>query len=178
VQSAIGYDAARGDTVTIDSMAFDESVANDLRPASLTDRVSLDVGRIVQTLVLAAAALFIAFGLLRPLLTRPADTEADRPEAIGVAAAAPPDALGPPSGTPDAAETGVAPSYDAATGLPAPTRGGSAGRQIGFALADSAPSEEGPLDPVDRLRRLIGEREEETVEILRSWMEEDDEVKP
>ena len=30
-------------------------------------------------------------------------------------------------------------------------------------------------DPVDRLRRLIQEREAETVEILRSWMEEDEE---
>jgi flagellar M-ring protein FliF len=35
--------------------------------------------------------------------------------------------------------------------------------------------EEAP-DPVARLRRLIEEREEETVQILRSWMEEDEEL--
>jgi len=35
---------------------------------------------------------------------------------------------------------------------------------------------EDPPDPVARLRRLIEEREEETVEILRSWMEEDEEL--
>ena len=31
------------------------------------------------------------------------------------------------------------------------------------------------LDPVERLRRLIEERREETVEILRSWMEDHEE---
>ena len=30
-------------------------------------------------------------------------------------------------------------------------------------------------DPVDRLRALIGERQEETVEILRNWLEEKEE---
>jgi flagellar M-ring protein FliF len=30
-------------------------------------------------------------------------------------------------------------------------------------------------DPVDRLRSMIGERQEETVEILRSWLEEKEE---
>jgi flagellar biosynthesis/type III secretory pathway M-ring protein FliF/YscJ len=32
------------------------------------------------------------------------------------------------------------------------------------------------LDPVERLRLLIQEREEETVQILRNWMNEDDEA--
>jgi flagellar M-ring protein FliF len=31
------------------------------------------------------------------------------------------------------------------------------------------------IDPVTRLKRLIEEREEETVDILRSWMDEDEE---
>jgi flagellar M-ring protein FliF len=30
-------------------------------------------------------------------------------------------------------------------------------------------------DPVDRLRNMIGERQEETVEILRSWLEDKEE---
>jgi flagellar M-ring protein FliF len=45
--------------------------------------------------------------------------------------------------------------------------------------ATTGPEAEAALpDPVERLRRLIEEREEETVEILRSWMEEDEEVRP
>jgi flagellar M-ring protein FliF len=30
-------------------------------------------------------------------------------------------------------------------------------------------------DPVDRLRSMIGERQEETVQILRGWLEENNE---
>jgi flagellar M-ring protein FliF len=30
-------------------------------------------------------------------------------------------------------------------------------------------------DPVDRLRSMIGDRQEETVEILRSWLEDEEE---
>ena len=40
--------------------------------------------------------------------------------------------------------------------------------EVDLAAADLAD------DPVLRLRRLIEEREDETVEILRSWMEEDE----
>jgi flagellar M-ring protein FliF len=55
--------------------------------------------------------------------------------------------------------------------------GPMAAGQIRTALP--APGQEAAtLDPVDRLRRLIEEREEETIEILRSWMEEDDGVRP
>ena len=32
-------------------------------------------------------------------------------------------------------------------------------------------------DPVDRLRRLIGQRREETVEILRNWLDDSEEVR-
>ena len=31
-------------------------------------------------------------------------------------------------------------------------------------------------DPVDRLRAMIGERQEETVQILRSWLQEEEET--
>jgi flagellar M-ring protein FliF len=33
-------------------------------------------------------------------------------------------------------------------------------------------------DPVERLRRMIEDREEETIEILRSWIEEDERARP
>ena len=34
----------------------------------------------------------------------------------------------------------------------------------------------GSEDPVDRLRSMIGERQEETVEILRGWLAEEEKV--
>ena len=36
---------------------------------------------------------------------------------------------------------------------------------------------EPPSDPVERLRRLISERQAESVEILRSWMDEREETR-
>jgi flagellar M-ring protein FliF len=178
VRSAIGYDDARGDSLTVQSMAFDDSMVEALVEPGFADRINLDLGRVIQTLVLTAAALFIAFGLLRPLLRRdpPLATGANsavdalavsRPRADpvpGLALSAPHPADAQADGT-----TGEEPTQDgrslagAQTGLPALT--------MATATADDVPP-----DPVDRLRRLIEEREEETVEILRSWMEEDEEI--
>ena len=44
--------------------------------------------------------------------------------------------------------------------------------QQGGATIDSQPAVE--IDPVARLRRLIEERQDETVQILQSWIEEPD----
>ncbi len=176
VRSAIGFDAERGDAVTIESMAFDETVAADLAQTSFSDRMSFDLSRIIQTVVLAAAALFIAFGLLRPMLRRdvieadletnaadprPLGTLADLQERREIAALRAPDAAEPQTEFPP--DTTVADTGGAPADLPTPA---------------ISQQEDFPLDPVERLRRLIEEREEETVEILRSWMEEDEEVRP
>jgi flagellar M-ring protein FliF len=49
--------------------------------------------------------------------------------------------------------------------------------QVALPDLDAAfgPGEMIEVDPVTRLKRLIEEREEETVDILRSWMDEDEE---
>ena len=89
-----------------------------------------------------------------------------------VAAAAP-----PPDQALAAANAPMLPQT-ATAALPEP--GGAVPALTGETSSDSAQvpaliSEE-PADPVARLRRLIEEREEETVEILRSWMAEDEEA--
>ena len=163
VQSAVGFDASRGDEVTIQSMAFDDSVIADLAEPGFVDRMSLDLGRVLQTLVLAAAALFIAFGLLRPLLRR--DPELARLDQ-SLANALPPmagDANGPSAGMTMSQALGA---------------DGAAGALAALSGAEAPDGGAPMLDPVERLRRLIEEREEETVEILRGWMEQDDEVRP
>ncbi|PWK59813.1 flagellar basal-body MS-ring/collar protein FliF [Roseicyclus mahoneyensis] len=186
VQSAIGYTADRGDSVTIQSMAFEEMVPGDLVLPGFADRMSLDLGRVLQTLVLAAAALFIAFGLLRPMLRREPVAALSDPMAFATALpgaapgydrslAAPVLAAGPAPLPSLAAPLGAVPqtmerAETAATGLPALPAALPAAR--GGDPVESLP------DPVDRLRRLIEEREEETIEILRSWMEEDEGARP
>jgi flagellar M-ring protein FliF len=175
VQSSIGYDASRGDTVTLQSMAFDDSVTGSLAEPGFADRLSLDLGRVLQTLVLAAAALFIAFGLLRPLLRR---------EPGLLASAQTTDAALP-------AMAGAIPGAQAALALSSPAPGtapqAAADRPgendtllpaIAQAAAPDAPDPPEDIDPVERLRRMIEEREEETVEILRGWMEQDEGARP
>jgi flagellar M-ring protein FliF len=175
VQSTVGYDASRGDTVTLQSMAFDESVMGTLASPGFADRLSLDLGRVLQTLVLAAAALFIAFGLLRPLLRRDPVVPAAEGQSAALAGIAPAPltaqaalALSSPEHGQPAAALGALPGQIPALPdlfLPALPQN----------MADDASA---APDPVERLRRLIEEREEETVEILRGWMEQDEEARP
>lgn len=189
VESTMGFDASRGDTVTLQSMPFDESVEGVFAEPGFADRISFDLGRVLQSLVLAAAALFIAFGLLRPLLRRDPDVAA-LPQAStaaltnGLGSNAASD-MG--SGLPELGFDG--PQYpqaglDANNSLfnPDLLSGDDAPMSGGMVLATAPfldPTGDGASDdPVERLRRLIEEREEETVEILRSWMEQDDEVRP
>jgi flagellar M-ring protein FliF len=58
----------------------------------------------------------------------------------------------------------------AARGLPAPERTGGPAGEITIDGPDDTPE-----DPVARLRRLIEARQDETIEILRGWMEEGEE---
>ncbi|AHM03722.1 Flagellar M-ring protein FliF [Roseibacterium elongatum DSM 19469] len=178
VRSAVGYDAARGDTVTIESMAFDASAVTGLQEAGFTDRMNLDMGRVVQSVVLGAVALAIAFGLLRPLLRADPAVSGDmaRIESDGSRGDA---ALQPTLTAPAAPDAPATPPPLAAgmsaMGLPADTMPGLPAPDPGLPQTGASGAEPLPLDPVERLRRLIEEREEETVEILRSWMEEDEE---
>ena len=184
VQSAIGFDAERGDTVTIQSMAFEplpDQGFEEVAGAGLFAR--LDIMTLLQLLALVVVALAVAFGVVRPLLMQRAATgvaQADRialpPRAPALGLASPGPATAPVPIPADSAGVPVLP--------PAPVEAlpQAAGA---VALAGDSPRApasvpalmtDEPADPVARLRRLIEEREEETVEILRSWMAEDEEA--
>ena len=135
VASAVGLDEARGDTLTIKSMAFE--VLPDGTPpviAGLLER--LDVMSLIQIGVLALVLLALGLFVVRPVLTRSAHLPPVLP-------AMPPVASLPvlePVGRVEVLEGGV--------------------------------PDELPEDPVARLRRLIRERQAESVEILRGWIDE------
>jgi len=184
VRSAVGYDETRGDMVTIRSMAFDAAAITDLAEPGFADRLNLDIGQIVQTALLALVALALAFGLVRPLLARgptafnelpPLEPAAGLPAPTGTNPAALPmvTAAGYPS------MTAATPPAEATADLPALSQMGAASDDaLPMMMAGTDQSDVGQdlrdLDPVARLRRLIHEREEETVQILRSWMNEDE----
>ena len=166
VASAVGFDESRGDIITIKSMALQTVVPMGTEvSSSLFDRFELDLMSAIQMVILAIVALVLGLFVIRPLLSRNPQNEAPPAALLPTTTDSDPD--------PDAALTGEVSGElddfpdlqldDNFSDLPA----------LNFAnvaAADSASD-----DPVDRLRAMIGERQEETVEILRSWLEESEE---
>lgn len=145
VASAVGFDAARGDVITIKSMPFEPLPGGE--PAvgpGLLDR--LDLMALIQLAVIAGVLLVLGLFVLRPLL---------RPARIPLS---PPAALPPVSGP-----------------LPVLTGEIDDGAAMGPMPVVSRSEGDPPRDPVERLRQLISERQAESVEILRSWMDDREE---
>lgn len=186
VRSAVGYDEARGDLVTIQSMAFDAAAVTDLAEPGFADGLSLDIGQIIQTALPALVALAIAFGILRPLLNRPPanlntlpplEPTAGLPAPVGASDFDP--AALPMATAPDMQDTSTPALPDGTSASTSPANMGAAfgdalPMMMAGALSNEVEQNLEDMDPVDRLRLLIQEREEETVQILRSWMNEDE----
>lgn len=162
VASAIGFDEARGDVITLRSLPFSDMSPEGTEAVSGTvDLRGLDPMSIVQLGVLAIVVLILGLFVLRPLLL--ARRAAGVPQLSGQIDA--PLALrSDGSGMADLAPAQVA------RGLPAPAADVSGGDDVTI----DAPGKADP-DPVVRLRRLIEARQEESIEILRGWMEEGEE---
>lgn len=160
VASAVGYDEARGDVITLRSLPF-EPLAQDLGTAGGAGWVAglgLDVMGLIRLAALAAVTLFLGLFVLRPLL-RPAAGRDAGAEGLAPFAAFPAVAGPVLTGEIDGAEGGQ----------PVISGAALAGVATGAERAVEAP------DPVERMRALIAERQDETLEILRSWMEEPEE---
>ncbi|MFN3936852.1 MAG: flagellar basal-body MS-ring/collar protein FliF [Gemmobacter sp.] len=152
VAAAIGFDAARGDQITVKSMQFDMTEARgSAPPAPLLS--GLDWMVLIQTLVAAGVALVLGLFVLRPLL-------------VTARRLSPPPPLSLPSALPDGGLTG---EIDTGGDGPAP--------RLAAPAHPRAEAEVGAEDPVERLRRLIAERQTESIEILRGWMDEHEEAR-
>ena len=164
VASAVGFDAARGDAITIRSMAFEPvSEIGTAAAPGLLAQLPFNLGTLVQMAVLGVVALILGLFVLRPIFRNPP----------------PPDrlALPPRDGAAPAHATPATP--EAATPLDGEIDDGQGGfisltptRAAPEAPAPGAEPAPPPADPVERLRGLIGERQEETVEILRGWLDD------
>ncbi|MEP3442686.1 MAG: flagellar basal-body MS-ring/collar protein FliF [Sulfitobacter sp.] len=164
VSSAVGFDEDRGDIITIKSMAL-QSVApsGTIANGSLMDQFDVDVLSAIQMLVLAVVTLVLGLFVIRPVLTRQIPAEVPALDAPSPAPGAP------------AALSGEVTQQDGTT-LPALMDAedmGTNGARDVLPATDEASAIS--ADPVDRLRNMIGERQEETVEILRGWLEDKEE---
>jgi flagellar M-ring protein FliF len=156
VASAVGLDETRGDVLTLKSLAFEPVVAaGTLAEASLLAAFApINIMTAIQIAVLAIVALILGLFVVRPILTAQA-----RP-VLALSSQVSPLAL--PGGT-GAGPRVLTGEIDDGSGLPP------------FSVNPANGAKEVPNDPVARLRRLIEERQVESVEILRGWMEAEEE---
>lgn len=151
VASAVGFDEARGDIITIKSMAFQPIATIGTEGVAATG-LPINIMALIQIGATALVALVLGLFVIRPILTSNRTSS--------VAALPPPDTFSGGAGVaqlgaarPGAIEQGRLAAFDA-----------PAGRAIeGATVGD---------DPVARLRKMIDERQEETFQILQSWIED------
>lgn len=163
VASAVGFDEARGDVLVVKSLAFQAMGQDGVLAESgmLGPLARLDPMALAQTGILALVVLILGLFVLRPLLmSQRAPPVLPEPLALPGLPALPGLAL---------------------PGIATPSYGGQAltgeiDDGQGFGPLQVLPSADDPGDdPVSRLRRLIAERQAESVEILRGWMEREEE---
>ncbi len=147
VASAVGFDAARGDIITLKSMPFEPLATLGTEAATPVPGMPLDTMQLIQVAVLAVVALILGLFVVRPILlqSRPATGTTD---AIALPE---PEEIDPPM----------------AMAIGDDSMGAFMGGDLGQ-------MEESSDDPVSRLRQMITDRETETIQILQDWIEDPD----
>ena len=159
VASAVGLDTNRGDVLTLKSLPFQPLAAEGtLVEAGMFGALgSLNLMSMIQLAVLSLVALILGLFVIRPILT-----SGNRATAELGAPYAP---LALPGGGMTDGQPGLDGEIDDFAMMPATA---DFAEQVAAMNGDDA-------DPVARLRRLIEERQSESIEILRAWMENDEE---
>jgi flagellar M-ring protein FliF len=160
VTSAVGLDETRGDVLTLRSLEFQPvaEIGTLAETGFLPAMGPIDTMSVLQIGVLAFVALVLGLFVVRPLLSSSRRTQ---------------DAL--PSPLPQLALPGGSGSSfgGALTGEIADDSGPGVSRIV----SGGADGQAGSEDPVARLRRLIAARQTESVEVLRGWMEREEEAR-
>ncbi|WP_238372239.1 flagellar basal-body MS-ring/collar protein FliF [Heliomarina baculiformis] len=163
VASAVGFQEDRGDVITIKSMEL--PIVEPLGTSagnSLFQQLDIDLFSIIQMVILGLVATVLGLFVIRPLLSKqPGGYNAAVPALPDFGGESNQDSVPALDGDIDIDDANSFPSFS--------MESNSSAEDLGlpdFSLPSSS------QDPVDRLRSLIGERQEETVEILRSWLEE------
>lgn len=164
VASAVGYDENRGDLITIKSMGLQSISPQGTEVSqSFLSGMHVDIMSAIQMAVLALVTLILGLFVVRPLLSGKALTSEGAPLAIGSESSASNDSGG--------MDGEIDPDEFEMPDLPIISDMGLEPGELPALDMNSGISE----DPVERLRSMIGERQEETVEILRGWLEDKEE---
>lgn len=146
VGAAVGIDTARGDVLTLKSMAFEPIVPVGELATPAIAGVPLDTMQLIQIAVLAAVALILGLFVVRPILT----------------------SGGGGAGT-TLALADESDSFDAGPPMAMAIADDSMGDFMGGDAGLMGGAED---DPVARLRQMISDRETETIQILQDWIED------
>lgn len=163
VASAVGFEEARGDVITLRSMAFEPVVAQGTEVgSSLFSHAGIDVMQLIQLVVLSVVALVLGLFVMRPILTRSGSASA-----LAELPAPAENAGGSVALTGEIDDSDMSPD-----GMELVSDFDMGGLQMPMAMGNAFGDDGMNDDPVVRLKRLIEERQSETVEILRNWMED------
>ena len=157
VSSAVGLDENRGDVITLRSLPFEPlPISPDLGTEVVSASTPINMTQLIQAGLLAAVALVLGLFVVRPILS-------------GTPAAAGDDLSALPSpdmdGGGDDLFANMGSAFDDGD---FPDFGGG---DMGGGMPEIGGG--GDNDAVERLRSLIAERENETVQILQSWIEDE-----
>lgn len=157
VASAVGLDETRGDVLTLKSLEFQElplPEGTEATASLLPPLGQIDVMSMIQTGVLALVALVLGLFVIRPVLTSANRAALPAPEAqLALPPAMLPGSMALNGEVDDGFDYGA----------------------FASPRSDRPEGEEPEEDPATRLRRLIEQRQTESIEILRGWMEHEEE---
>jgi len=159
VAAAIGFDETRGDSLTLKTLQFEALLPEGSLPVTgWFGPITFDAMRLAQLAILGVVIILLGLFVVRPILLPPAQPE--------------PFALASPSLNGDSNSLALTGEIEDGRGLVA-----NAMQAIDKAVTsgNSDTQNDTGADPVDRLRKLIDERQEESLEILKSWMEDTEE---
>ncbi|OUS37919.1 flagellar M-ring protein FliF [Rhodobacterales bacterium 56_14_T64] len=178
ISAAVGFDANRGDVITLKSMELPTiEPQGTVVSHSFMDNIFIDAMALIQIAALAIVSLILGLFVVKPILANKGsqaalegpDMMSDLPQlGSGDFMSNPNMGVGM-----DMALTGEIDDggFGGMAGIGDMSGMGGMGDGMGGLPALGGGSE----DPVDRLRAMIGDRQEETVEILRGWLEESEE---
>ncbi len=146
VASAVGLDTARGDIITLKSMTFDPIVPLGTTAEAGGAGLPLDLMQLIQIGVLAVVALILGLFVVRPILA--------------------PTRLLPPPRPMNLIEGSTEPDMPMTMAMAVNDDSMSGFMSGDFDMPAAAD------DPVTRLRRMIADRQPETIQILQDWIED------
>ncbi len=169
VKTAIGFDAARGDTVTVSNVRFSRpEPLGDVAPPGMFSFSKDDIMRTIELLILAVVSIAMMIFIVRPLLS-------------GIVGG------GAGSGMPMLASAGGAPALAGPEGPaaapPIPSGGGGSGAQGALPPPQQNSELEETIDvakiqgqvkasSVNKVAEIVDSHPEESISILRTWLHE------